>query len=100
MPWETPGDAKGTPRGGLELRQLHFLKFDITLGPLWVPGGFSGHNQTLLPEMVLYITLIHLAKISKYVFFGRKVKKKVTLVPIFLHPQQCDPYILNLMHEF
>ena len=35
---------------------------------------------------------MHLVKISKLVYFGRKVKINVTLVPIFIHPQQLDPY--------
>ena len=58
-----------------------------------VPGGISRHILTLLPKPVLYITLIHLVKISKLVYFWRKVKIYVTRLPIFLHLQQFDPCV-------
>ena len=64
-----------------------------TGGQPGVPGGFSGHLFTLHPKPVLYVTLIHLVKISKLVYFWRKVKINGTLVPLFLHPQQFDSYL-------
>ena len=78
----------------MNYKEILLIQFKAPLGVNpGVPGGFSGHILTLLPKPVLYVTLIHLYKISKFVYFLRKVKLNLTLLPIFLHPQQFDPYV-------
>ena len=38
-------------------------------GPLGVPGGFSGHIQTILSMPVLNVVFYHLGKILNLVYF-------------------------------
>ena len=84
-PQKLPETPRRTPRESLELSQLQLFRNRLNLGHPWASpwgsqGLFSGHIRTLLSKPVLYITLIHLVKISKVVYFWRKVKKK------------CDPW--------
>ena len=82
-PEKNPRDPKGDPQGGLKLGQLKNCN-QLPRGPLGVPGGFSEHNHTLLPEPILYVTLILLVQVSKLVYFWHKGKNKLSALRLFL----------------